>query len=55
MKMLKLKAKVEQSKSNVNDAILKAKEKYLQREGAKLANPKTGQKSYWKIMNIFFE
>ena len=44
-------AEVERSKSNVNDVILKSKEKYLQTEGAKLTNPETGQKSYWKIIN----
>ena len=47
------KAKMEESKSNLSDAILASKEKYLKTEGAKLANPKTGQKSYWKIVNKF--
>ena len=47
------KAKLERDKAYVNDLILNAKEKYLQAEGAKLADPKTGQKSYWKVMNKF--
>ena len=47
------KAKIEQSKSKINNAIQTAKEKYLQREGNKLCDPKIGQKTYWKIMNKF--
>ena len=44
---------MERSKFDVNNAILNAKEKYVQAEGAKLADPKTGKKSYWKLMNRF--
>ena len=35
------------------DAINNAKEKYLEGLGAKLADPTTGQKIYWKILNKF--
>ena len=44
---------VEQSKSKINDLILDAKEKYLQSQGAELADPSTGSKKYWKILNSF--
>ena len=33
--------------------ILDAKEKYLQNQGAKLADPSTSVKTYWKILNGF--
>ena len=35
------------------EVIKNAKERYLRDLGAKLANPTTGQKSYWKILNKF--
>ena len=35
------------------EAIKNSKEKYLTNMGAKLADPATGQKSYWKILNKF--
>ena len=35
------------------DAIKNDKEKYLEGLGAKLADPTTGQKIYWKILNKF--
>ena len=47
------KIKVEESKSEINDIILDAKERFLQNEGAKLADPCTGSKQYWKILNSF--
>ena len=43
----------EDSKTEINKFIQNVKENYLKMEGAKLADPKTGQKSYWKIMNRF--
>ena len=36
-----------------SEAIQNAKEKYLKAQGAKLADPTTGQKIYWKILNRF--
>ena len=36
-----------------SDAIKNAKEKYLLNLGVKLADPNTGQKVYWKILNKF--
>ena len=47
------KLKVEQSKSEVSTLILEAKENYLVSQGEKLADPSTGQKTYWKILNGF--
>ena len=44
---------VEESKSQINELILDAKEKYLQSQGAELADPSTDSKKYWKILNIF--
>ena len=44
---------VDRLKTESQELILKAKEKYLKDLGAKLADPSTGQKSYWKIMNKF--
>ena len=35
------------------EAIVNAKENYFKDLGSKLANPNTGQKSYWKIFNKF--
>ena len=35
------------------EAINKSKEKYLTNLGARLGDPTTGQKSYWKILNKF--
>ena len=36
-----------------SEAIKNAKEKFLRSQGEKLANPTTGQKTYWKILNRF--
>ena len=36
-----------------HETILNTKEKFLMDIGKKLANPTTGQKSYWKILNKF--
>ena len=33
------------------EAVVNAKENYLKNLGSKLADPTTGQKSYWKILN----
>ena len=38
-------------RNECQEAIVNAKEKYLKDLGAKLADPTTGQKSYWKILN----
>ena len=35
------------------DAISNAQEEYLRKMGTKLADPTTGQKTYWKILNKF--
>ena len=43
----------EESKSEVSSAILASKEKYLKEQGAKLADPSTSSKTYWKILNGF--
>ena len=43
----------ENSKLEINEMILEAKERYLKNQGAKLAHPSTGQKTYWKILNGF--
>ena len=43
----------EKSKSDVSTAILTAKEAYLKQQGAKLADPSTSSKAYWKILNSF--
>ena len=43
----------EKSKTDLNDMILLAKEMYLKSQGAKLADPSTGPKTYWKILNSF--
>ena len=32
---------------------INAKETYLKSQGAKLADPSTGPKTYWKISNMF--
>ena len=47
------KVNVDNSKSVISSLILNAKEKYLQSQGAKLADPTTGPKGYWKILNGF--
>ena len=44
---------VDTSKTEINNIILTAKERYLQSQGAKLADPSTGPKVYWKILNTF--
>ena len=38
-------------KAECQEAIIKSKERYYKDLGAKLANPTTGQKFYWKILN----
>ena len=43
----------ENSKLEVSSAILVAKEAYLKQQGAKLADPSTSNKAYWKILNGF--
>ena len=40
-------------RNECQEAIITAKENYLKNLGAKLADPTTGQKSYWKISNKF--
>ena len=44
---------VDTSKTEINNIILTAKERYLQSQGARLADPSTGPKVYWKILNTF--
>ena len=44
---------VDRSKTEVNDMILVAKENYLKSQGERLADPSTGSKTYWKILNNF--
>ena len=44
---------VENTKIQISTMILDAKEKYLQNQGAKLADPSTSVKTYWKILNGF--
>ena len=40
-------------RNECQQAIVNAKENYLKNLGSKLADPSTGQKSYWKILNKF--
>ena len=44
---------LEDSKLQISSHILEAKEKYLQNQGEKLADPSTSHKTYWKILNGF--
>ena len=44
---------VERRKVQISNMILDAKEKYLQNQGARLADPSTSVKTYWKILNGF--
>ena len=44
---------LERLKNECCDAIQTAKENYLRKLGSKLADPNTGQKIYWKILNKF--
>ena len=44
---------VDRLRKEYQEAIVNAKENYFKNLGSKLADPKTGQKSYWKIMNKF--
>ena len=44
---------LEHSKLTCQEAISKAKENQLKTLGDKLADPSTGQKTCWKIMNNF--
>ena len=46
-------AAVDRSKTEINDLILIAKENYLKSQGERLADPSTGSKTYWKILNTF--
>ena len=47
------KVKVDHIRNVCQESIVTAKEQYLRDLGAKLADPTTGQKSYWKILNKF--
>ena len=42
---------VDRLRNECQDAIVNAKENYYKNLGIKLADPTTGQKSYWKILN----
>ena len=44
---------VDTSKSEINRIILDSKEKFLLSQGSRLADPTTGSKTYWKILNTF--
>ena len=44
---------VERLKKECQDEIIKAKEKYYLNLGSKLADPSTGHKTYWKVLNKF--
>ena len=44
---------VESTQAEINSMIIDAKEKYLRMQGAKLADPTTTTKTYWKILNGF--
>ena len=44
---------LERSKLTCQEAISNAKDTHLKTLGHRLANPSTGQKTYWKIMNKF--
>ena len=44
---------VDRLRKEYQEAIVNAKENYFKNLGSKLADPNTGQKSYWKIMNKF--
>ena len=50
---LESKKKLDDSKLEISSLILKAKEDYLKQQGAKLADPSTSRKTYWKIINGF--
>ena len=47
------KAIVDRLRNECQEAIVNAKESHLKNLGSKLADPTTGQKSYWKILNKF--
>ena len=47
------KVNLDQVRTECCEAIKNAKEKHLKELGTKLANPTTGQKMYWKILNKF--
>ena len=44
---------VDRLRKECQEAIVDAKENYLKNLGSKLADPTTGQKSYWNILNKF--
>ena len=44
---------IDRPRNERQEAIVNAKENYLKNLGSKLADPTTGQKSYWKILNKF--
>ena len=44
---------VDRLRNECHEVVNNAKEKHLRDLGAKLADPTTGQKSYWKILNKF--
>ena len=50
---LESKSVLDNSKSEIRSLILKAKEDYLKQQGARLADPSTSRKTYWKIINGF--
>ena len=45
----------DKSKTEINDIILVAKDDYLKSQGQRLSYPSTGPKTYWKILNTFFD
>ena len=46
---------VDRLRNECQEAIVNAKENYFKNLGSKLADPTTGQKSYWKILNTFLD
>ena len=44
---------VDRLRKEYQEAIVIAKENYFKNLGSKLADPNTGQKSYWKFLNKF--
>ena len=46
---------LDSSKVEISSLILKAKEDYLKKQGARLADPSTSKKTYWKIINGFLK
>ena len=46
---------LDDSRMEISSLILKAKEDYLKQQGARLADPSTSRKTYWKIINWFLD